>query len=40
MGRRSKYDAEFKRNAIVLSNEEGRKVFRYNTFIGGIRVSK
>ena len=25
MGRRSKYDAEFKRNAIALSNEEGRK---------------
>lgn len=24
MGRRSKYDAEFKRNAIALSNEKGR----------------
>ncbi len=34
MSRRSKYDAEFKRNAIALSNEEGRKASEVEKSLG------
>ncbi len=34
MSRRSKYDAEFKKNAIALSNEEGRKASEVEKSLG------
>ena len=34
MSRRSKYDAEFKTNAIALSNEEGRKASEVEKSLG------
>ncbi len=34
MGRRSKYDAEFKRNAIALANEDGRKASEVEKSLG------
>ncbi len=34
MGRRSKYDSEFKRNAIALANEDGRKASEVEKSLG------